>query len=202
MEVAEPEMLSPARVVVPNPVFETVSFPFISKRPDGLLVPTPTVPRKKEVADVVAMMFPTVSCVPVAMSAPEASVATTELLDPVNDVPLIVTVVTEPESEAVTPEPVKLSVVLAVSGDPSSCTKLYALPPVPRHVPLTVRHPPVIATPPEKVDVEVFVTIRFVTVVVPSTASPEVLIVVFVMDPPVMIGFVIVVPLKLFIIWL
>ena len=45
--------------------------------------------------------------------------------------------------------------------------------PVPRHVPFTVTHPPLIAIPPANVDVEVFVTIRFVTVVVPSDALSE-----------------------------
>jgi len=61
VEVAEPLMLSPATVVVPNPVEETVSLPFTSNSPDGLTVPTPTVPRKYDVAVVVAIMFPTVS---------------------------------------------------------------------------------------------------------------------------------------------
>ena len=62
-------MLSPVSVVVEKPVLETVSFPLTSNNPVGLDVPTPSVPRKYEVAEVVAIMFPTVSCVPVAISA-------------------------------------------------------------------------------------------------------------------------------------
>ena len=44
VEVAEPEMESPERVVVPKPVLETISFPFTSKRPAGETVPIPTFP--------------------------------------------------------------------------------------------------------------------------------------------------------------
>ncbi len=37
----------------------------------GVVVPIPREPVKKDVADVVAMRLPTVSCVPVAVSCPE-----------------------------------------------------------------------------------------------------------------------------------
>ena len=138
-----------------------------------------------EVAVVVAKMFPTVSCVPVAIREPLPSVVITEFAAPENDVPFIVTVVTEPKSDAVTPPPTKLNVVLAGREDPSSCTKLYPPLPVPRHVPLTETHPPVSAKPPANVDVDVFVTVRLVSVVVPNPTAPVVLIVVFVIEPPV-----------------
>ena len=40
-------------------------------------------------------------------------------------------------------------------------------PPVPKHTPLTERHPLVMLIPPANVEVEVFVTVRLVNVVVP-----------------------------------
>ncbi len=77
---------------------------------------------------------------------------------------------------------------------------MYPPPPVPKHVPLTDTHPPDTAIPPAYVEVLVFVTVRLVRVVVPRVAvvaprfvteiEPE-LILVFVIDPPVMVGFVI-----------
>ena len=45
-------------------------------------------------------------------------------------------------------------------------------PPVPKHVPFTETHPPLKAMPPANVDVEVLVTTRLVTVVVPKLAVP------------------------------
>lgn len=60
--------------------------------------------------------------------------------------------------------------------------------PVPRHVPFTETHPPETAMPPENVDVEMFVTARLLSVVVPKFAPLLVLIVVFVIDPPFIVG--------------
>ncbi len=77
-------------------------------------------PINVEVAVDVAKRFPTVNCVPVAVSAPSESVVTIEFGAPVKDVPFIVTVVTLPESVAVTPPPTKFIVVLAVRSTPSS----------------------------------------------------------------------------------
>ena len=45
----------------------------------GVVVPIPTFPRKYDVALVVAMMFPTVSCVPVAIRLPDELVVMIEL---------------------------------------------------------------------------------------------------------------------------
>ena len=78
-------MLSPDRVVVPNPIDDTDSCvavldpttkPTVSppsglteRRAKGVVVPTPTLPKKYDVLVVVAIKLPTVSCVPVAISA-------------------------------------------------------------------------------------------------------------------------------------
>ena len=59
----------------------------ISSKNSGEVVPIPTLPRKYDDADVVAIKLPTVSCVPVAMSAPLLSVVIMELIGPVNVVP-------------------------------------------------------------------------------------------------------------------
>lgn len=174
--------------------YEPTICPTTDKGAYGDVVPIPRLPLKYELAVVVEIKLPTVSCVPVAMSDPLASVVMIELAAPVKEVPLIVTVVTEPESEATTPLPTKFRVVLVVRSTPSSCAKLYPPPPVPRHVPLTETHPPDTAIPPEYVDVEVFVTVKFVSVVVPADKLPvdiePPLIVVFEIDPPVIVGLV------------
>ena len=71
---------------------------------------------------------------------------------------------------------------------------------MPRHVPLTVTHPPVTEIPPENVDVDVLVTERFVIVVVASDVlraekDPEIdRLDRPVIDPPVIVGLVIDVP--------
>jgi hypothetical protein len=77
VEVADPEIVRPDSVVVPKPELDTVNHGFvvlpthseklspatelIATVPDGVVVPIPTLPRKYEVADVVASMLPTVS---------------------------------------------------------------------------------------------------------------------------------------------
>ena len=71
-------------------------------------------------------------------------------------------------------------------------------PPVPKQVPFTETQPPVIAIPPANVEVDVFVTVRFVSDVVPRlpiiifvNVAPSIvppLIEVFVIDPPLIVG--------------
>ena len=87
VEVAcAPLIAKPLIVVVPKPIDETESCvavdepttnPIVSpasgfteRRANGVVVPIPRFPKKYDVAVVVAMRLPTVSCVPVAMSAP------------------------------------------------------------------------------------------------------------------------------------
>ena len=67
----------------------------------------PTAPLKYDVAVVVAIRFPTVSCVPVAMRFPEELVVTMELIGSVasDDSGTLETVRAPEESES--PEPVK-----------------------------------------------------------------------------------------------
>lgn len=63
--------------------------------------------------------------------------------------------------------------------------------PVPRQVPFTETQPPVIDMPPLYVDVDVLVTERFVTVVVPKPTLPlntALLIVVLFIVPPFIVG--------------
>ena len=94
--VAEPEMLSPERVVVPKPPLETVNHgavveptqnekaspatESIARRAAGVVVPTPSFPLKNEFAVVVEIKFPTVNCVPVAIKLPLELVVMIELV--------------------------------------------------------------------------------------------------------------------------
>ncbi len=76
-----------------------------------------------------------------------------------------------------------------------------------KQTPLTEKHPDKILTPPPNVDREVLVTARLVTVVVPKDESPadnapvtvsdSALIEVPKIDPPVIVGFEILVPERL-----
>ena len=65
-------------------------------------------------------------------------------------------------------------------------------PPVPRQTPFTETHPLDSAMPPANVDVDVLLTARFVSVVVPKLEIPAdnvlAATLVFVMDPPFMVG--------------
>ena len=49
-----------------------------SREKAGVVVPIPTLPRKKDALVVVAMRLPTVNCVPVAMRLPEELTVTME----------------------------------------------------------------------------------------------------------------------------
>ena len=95
VEVAEPVIVRPDSVVVPKPELDTVSHGAVVEPTQnekfvpatestasvaaGVVVPTPTLPRKYEVAVVVARMLPTVSCVPVAIRLPAELVVMIEL---------------------------------------------------------------------------------------------------------------------------
>ena len=140
----------------------------------------------------VEIKLPTVSCVPVAIREPELSVVIIELAAPVNEVPFMVTVVTEPESEAITPPPTKFITACEGKSDPSSWIKLYPPFPVPKQTPLTETHPSDTAIPPAKVEVDVLVTERFVSEVVPKLELPAdiepAFITVFVIVPPLIVG--------------
>ena len=186
--------------------YEPTICPTTDKGAYGEVVPTPRFPEKYEFAVVVDIKLPTVNCVPVATRAPLASVAIIEFAAPVNEVPLIVTVVTDPESEATTPPPTKFIVVLAVRAPPSSSITEYPPFPVPRQTPLTETHPPETAIPPAYVEVDVFETVRFVKVVVPRLAEfaeiEPALIDVFVIEPPLIVGLFITVLVSWSILWL
>ena len=94
VEVALPEIFRPLTVVVPKPEFETVShgavvepthsenaspaIESIASLAEGVVVPIPTLPKKYDVAVVVAIKLPTVSCVPVAIRLPDALVVIIE----------------------------------------------------------------------------------------------------------------------------
>lgn len=70
-------------VVEPNRIkFESkIEFPATANFIYGEVVPIPRFPRKYDVADVVAIKFPTVSCVPVAIKLPDELVVIIELAE-------------------------------------------------------------------------------------------------------------------------
>jgi hypothetical protein len=203
------DCIPPANVDVADVVavkYEPTICPTTDKGAYGEVVPTPRFPEKYDLAVVVDIKLPTVSCVPVAIRAPEPSVATIEFAAPVNDVPLIVTVVTDPESEATTPPPTKFIVVLVARAPPSSCIREYPPLPIPRQTPFTDTHPPETAIPPAYVEVDVLETVRFVKVVVPRLAEladidPALILVLFI-EPPFIVGLFITVFVNWSILWL
>src|SRR5437868_5896453 len=89
VEVAEPEIFKPERVVVPKPRLETVSFPFTSKSPAGLTTPTPTLPNLSTINDV-AVVEPITNATEFAVEFTESCPSGVEL--PIPKLPVDVNV--------------------------------------------------------------------------------------------------------------
>lgn len=195
--VEKPE---PSAVNVPEPPPVT-QFPFIAKHPDVRFIPFAKV--DDAIVDVTESRFveipPTKVEVAVEVETNEfaTTVPPTESFSYGDEVPIPTFPVIESKTKSDDPLNVPPSLnCICVFAPPG-----FPAPPVPTQVPLIERHPLVIAMPPANVEVEVFETVRFVSVVVPALKEPAFIVALFIV-PPLIVGLFITVFVSWSILWL